>query len=223
MLHGAEEHRSPRVDSSMCSSARLPVGAWWRLPLLGDERLLPCSSTAASLLHTPHWRPPPMCARWWWTSLPERARWSALLSQSVLVVVLFDFATAVQINSAGGGEINHTKFNRCERRHGRGLRCSPTSWRAAPIAEVAKEERRLRRQLSLRWCAPRCAAPVATMAREDGRFALSSPRTEVRMAILPMGTGTRGYRTRMGWVWAYFSTYGYYPYPTRQVMGRARV
>jgi hypothetical protein len=38
------------------------------------------------------------------------------------------------------------------------------------------------------------------------------------MTILPMGTGTRGYRTRMGRVWAYFYTHGYYPYPTHLVM-----
>jgi hypothetical protein len=43
------------------------------------------------------------------------------------------------------------------------------------------------------------------------------------MAILPMGTGTRGYRTSMGRVWAYFYTHGYYLYPTYLVMGRARV
>jgi hypothetical protein len=30
----------------------------------------------------------------------------------------------------------------------------------------------------------------------------------VRMAILPMGTGTRGYYTRMGRVWEYFCTHG---------------
>jgi hypothetical protein len=32
--------------------------------------------------------------------------------------------------------------------------------------------------------------------------------SRVRMAILPMGTGTRGYRIRMGRVWAHFCTHG---------------
>ena len=43
------------------------------------------------------------------------------------------------------------------------------------------------------------------------------------MAILLMGTGTRGYRTHMGRVWVRFCTHGQYPYPTHQLMGRARV
>ena len=45
----------------------------------------------------------------------------------------------------------------------------------------------------------------------------------LRIEILSMDTGIRGYRTRMGRVWAHFYTHGYYPYPTRQVMGRAWV
>jgi hypothetical protein len=38
--------------------------------------------------------------------------------------------------------------------------------------------------------------------------------SQVRMAILPTGMGTRGYRTHMGRVWVQFYTHGQYPYPT---------
>jgi hypothetical protein len=37
----------------------------------------------------------------------------------------------------------------------------------------------------------------------------------VRMAILPMGTGTRGYCTHMGRVWIHFYAHGWYPYHAR--------
>jgi hypothetical protein len=36
----------------------------------------------------------------------------------------------------------------------------------------------------------------------------------LRMAILPMGTGTCGYLTRMGRVWAHNYIHGWYPYHT---------